>query len=170
MLALHINTPENKEILSSTNTSLQWGFLPKHPVKFRKQSITALYPQHFCFHFHSASIELSGEACWIHSAQQGHTDPFCRTYRVVPLIGRSKTSVPVLEFISPLSSTYSCRLCWETKAWMSKYSEKGNAIFPGRSLAAQAPLEMIKDGVVSLVLHLCHFQVCSKFPPADDPV
>lgn len=59
MLALHISTPETEEILGSTNTSLLWGFLPKHSVTFRKQSMTALYTQHFCFHFHSASIELS---------------------------------------------------------------------------------------------------------------
>lgn len=58
VLAVDISTPVTqrlKQILGSTNMSLQWGCIPKCSVTFRKQSVIALYTQHFCFHFHSAS-------------------------------------------------------------------------------------------------------------------
>ena len=72
--------------------SPQWQCKPKCSVTFRKRSIIVLYTQHFCFHFHCASIQLSPVwsmcSSWIHSIQHCHTDTYYMTYRVVPLIGR----------------------------------------------------------------------------------
>lgn len=168
MLALHMSTPETKEILGSPNTSLQWGFLPKHPVKFRKQSITALHTQHFCFHFHSASIELSPR--WSMLDAQCSAVPQWSLLQDLQGSSSNWKQQNLCSCTGVYFTTYSCGLCWETKTWMSKYSKKGNAVFPSRSLAAQAPPEMIKGGFVCLILRLCHFQVCSTFPPADAPL